>query len=157
MLFVFYLLSRSLFEHDDINQFTTYETISEHSLVVNGILEDYVAKWVKGTTFPIPIRKKGKALGKTHKTFFDAAGIPSEQAVCNLVHTLVEQMADTCYYSDYVEAYANVAALLMKGFSQGLKADTNILKCKENLDGEIETFNQLYGKYLSKRVKQIVK
>jgi len=148
----------SIYEHAPVGPNGKLGQI-EHAVEMNEIYEDLVAQWIDGTTFPITVRKAGKEVGKYHEPILAGLPVPIElpEAVCVFAIDMVEKMEDTCYYEDNKEAYVNVAALLMKGFSQGLKLDINILRCKDTLDGDTGTFNQEYGKYLTKRVKQIVK
>mmetsp|Transcript_33100 Transcript_33100/g.67443 ORF Transcript_33100/g.67443 Transcript_33100/m.67443 type:complete len:233 (+) Transcript_33100:211-909(+) len=129
----------------DIN--TDYDTLLEHSILVN---EDYsmgVSQWVAENVTAEVVSMVGYGVGVAHLPAFGNLEEDIQvSSICKLVHVLVEQMEETCHYDVYESAYANIAANVMAGFSWGVEANVMVGDC-ENANGK--TFMKMYGKLLT--------
>jgi len=140
---------------DGIPGLTTEGAIA-HNKAAYEIFMELVEGCYEGTKSNLNIRRAGINVGKVHKAFFATANFDPELAICAYVFDLIEGMTGTCNYKEYKKAYANVAALLMKGFARGVRdPDINILQCKHGIDGG-KRFGKEYSEYLSSPVKKLV-
>eukprot|EP00569_Conticribra_weissflogii_P002176 CAMPEP_0171329386 /NCGR_PEP_ID=MMETSP0878-20121228/1247_1 /TAXON_ID=67004 /ORGANISM="Thalassiosira weissflogii, Strain CCMP1336" /LENGTH=218 /DNA_ID=CAMNT_0011829377 /DNA_START=127 /DNA_END=783 /DNA_ORIENTATION=- len=119
-----------------------------HAQAVNKYFGKEVDNWIRGKSFASDIIEVGMVIGETGhaEAYQNWDDDVKEETICEMAHDLVEQMEETCWYDMYKPAYANVAANLMYGFSQGVEYEVDILECKSDNN---ETFYDVFGDILS--------